>query len=87
MAYHGNETYLVLEVSNNPEIDLEVDYLKVNSVKGNKKRKASYQQLEMNPIYSCQVPIKFNKGDSKRFVYVLPKFVLGVGEQLVLELL
>lgn len=86
MAYHGNETYLVMEISNNSEIDFEVDYLKVYSVTGNKKKKASHQRLEMVPLHKYQVPIKISVGNSKRFVYVLPKFVLGDNEKLMLEL-
>lgn len=85
-AYHGNETYLVMEISNNSEIDFELDFLKVYSVTGNKKKKASYQRLEMVPIYKYQVPSKISVGNSKMFVYVLPKFVLGSDEYLEMEL-
>lgn len=86
MAYHGNGTYLVMEISNNSEIDFEVDYLKVYSVTGNKTKKASHQRLEMVPIYKYQVPSKISVGNSKMFVYVLPKFVLGKDEYLEMEL-
>jgi len=86
MAYHGNETYLVMEISNNSEIVFEVDYLKVYSVTGNKKKKASHQKLEMVPMYKYQMSSKIRRGSSKRFVYVLPKFVLGDNEKLELEL-
>lgn len=85
-AYNGDETYLVMEVSNNSEIDFEVDYLKVYRVTGNKKKKASHQRLEMVPMYKYQVPSKISVGNSKMFVYVLPKFVLGNGEYLKMEL-
>ncbi len=86
MAYHGNETYLVMEISNNSEIDFEVDYLKVFRVNGNKRRKASHQKLEVIPTYKYQGPSKISRGSSKRFVYVLPKVVLGDNEKLMLEL-
>lgn len=86
MAYHGNETYLVMEISNNSEIDFEVDYLKVYSVTGNKKKKASHQRLEMVPLHKHQMPNKIRRRSTKRFVYVLPKFVLGSEEHLVIEL-
>lgn len=85
-AYQGDETYLVMEVSNNSEIDFEVDYLKVYSVAGTKKKKASHQKLEMVPMYKYQMPNKIRMGNSQRFVYVLPKFVLGSDEYLEMEL-
>lgn len=86
MIYHKSETYLVMEVSNNSGITFETDFLKVYSVSGNKKRKASYQRLEMKPIYICNPPNKIWNGQSLRFVYVLPKYVLGDKEKLVVEL-
>lgn len=86
MAYHGNETYLVMEISNNSEIDFEVDYLKVYSVAGNKKKKASHQKLEMAPMFQYKMSNKIRRGSTKRLVYVLPKYVLGDNEKLMLEL-
>jgi len=86
MAYNGDVTYLVMQVSNNSNIDFEVDYLKVYSIAGTKKKKASHQKLEMLPMHRYQMPSLIKKGESKRFVYVLPKFVLAKGEHLELEL-
>ena len=86
MVYHKSETYLVMEVSNTSGITFETDFLKVYSVSGNKKRKASYQRLEMKPIYICNYPNKIWNGQLLRFVYVLPKYVLGDKEKLLVEL-
>ena len=86
MVYHKSATYLVMEVSNTSGITFETDFLKVYSVSGNKKRKASYQRLEMKPIYICNYPNKIWNGQSLRFVYVLPKYVLGDKEKLLVEL-
>lgn len=85
-VYQGNVTYLVMQISNNSEIDLKVDYLNVYRVNGDKGKKASYQKLEMVPRYKYKMPSKIMNGSSKRFVYVLPKFVLGENEQLEIEL-
>ncbi|WP_456866809.1 DUF4138 domain-containing protein [Galbibacter sp. BG1] len=86
IVYHKSETYLVMEVSNTSGITFETDFLKVYSVSGNKKRKASYQRLEMKPIYICNYPNKIWNGQLLRFVYVLPKYVLGDKEKLLVEL-
>ncbi|MFY0715360.1 DUF4138 domain-containing protein [Seonamhaeicola sp. NFXS20] len=86
LVYYNSETYLVMEVSNSSGIAFELDFLKVYRVSGNKKRKASHQRLEIKPIYTYSVPAKISNGQSLRFVYVLPKFVLGNKEKLELEL-
>lgn len=77
MIYNASEVYLVMEIKNNSEIDFEVDYLKVYRVNGNNKRKASFQRLEQDVIHQHKVPNQIRTGEKKRFVLVLPKFVLG----------
>lgn len=86
IAYNGSDTYLVMEIANQSGITFEIDFLNVYRVSGNKKRKASYQKLEMKPIYTYKMPSKVYNSQSFRFVYVLPKFVLGNKEKLQLEL-
>ncbi len=86
MVYNASEVYLVLEIKNKSEIDFEMDYLNVYRVNGNKKRKASYQKLLMKADYTYEMPNTVKVGKSCRFVYVLPKFVLGHNEKLVVDL-
>ena len=86
IAYNGSETYLVMEIANQSGITFEIDFLNVYRVSGNKRRKASYQKLQMKPVYKHKLPEKIWNGQSLRFVYVLPKFVLGDKEKLQLEL-
>lgn len=85
-VYNASEVYLVLEIKNKSEIDFEVDYLNVYRVNGNKKRKASYQKLLIQADYKHEMPNIIKVGQSHRFVYVLPKFVLGDDEKLQVEL-
>ena len=86
VAYNASEVYLVIEIENNSEIDFEIDYLNIYKTNGDKKRKASYQSLQQKPIYKYKTPNLIRIGKSKRFVYVLPKFVLGDNEKLQIEL-
>ena len=86
MVYNASEVYLVLEIKNKSEIDFEVDYLNVYRVNGNNRRKASFQRLAMEPVCRYGMPDTIGKGQSRRFVYVLPKFVLGDGEKLQVEI-
>lgn len=86
MVYTASEVYLVFEIKNNSEIDFEIDYLKVYRANGNKKRKASYQRLEQKVLHQYKLPNQVKTGEKKCFVYVLPKFVLGDNEKLMIEL-
>ncbi|SNZ00167.1 DUF4138 domain-containing protein [Flagellimonas pacifica] len=86
MVYNASEVYLVLEIKNKSEIDFEVDYLNIYRVNGNKKRKASYQELLINVDYKHEMPKTIRIDQSRKFVFVLSKFVLVDGEKLKLEL-
>lgn len=86
IVHQNSEVYLVIEVTNNSEVDFEIDYLNVYRVNGNKKRKASYQRLQQEVIYRYKMPKAIAVGDTQKFVCVLSKFVLGDGEKLMLEL-
>jgi len=86
MVYNTSEVYLVMEIKNKSEINFEVDYLNIYRVNGNKKRKASYQKLLIQADYMHEMPSTVKVGKSHRFIYVLPKFVLGDNEKLQVEL-
>ncbi|MEO0505074.1 MAG: DUF4138 domain-containing protein [Bacteroidota bacterium] len=86
MTYYGSKVFLVIEVANRSGIDFDIDYLKVFTLNGNKKRKASHQRLEQKPVYKHQMPTSVAHGQIQHFVYVLPKFVLGNDEKLQVEL-
>lgn len=86
MTYNTSEVYLVIEVQNVSGIDFEIDFLSIYRTNGNKKRKASYQRLQQRVVYKHKMPSTILNGQSQRFVYVLPKFVLGDNEKLMIEL-
>tara|TARA_R110001606_G_scaffold375295_2_gene533530 strand:+ start:243 stop:524 length:282 start_codon:yes stop_codon:yes gene_type:complete len=78
--------YLVIEIKNKSGVDFEIDYLNIYRTNGNNKRKASFQKLQQKAIYKYKMPHIIKNGERQRFVYVLPKFVLGTNEKLLLEL-
>ncbi len=86
MVYNASEVYLVLQIENKSGIDFEVDYLHVYRSNGNKNRKASYQRLLQKVVSCYKRPSIIKNKHIKRFVYVLPKFVLGENENLEIEL-
>jgi hypothetical protein len=60
--------------------------LSIYRTNGNKNWKASFQNLQQEVIYKHKMPSIIKDKQSKRFVYVLPKFVLGDNEKLLIEL-
>ncbi|MDO6811130.1 DUF4138 domain-containing protein [Zobellia galactanivorans] len=86
LSYSPSHVYMVIQISNRSSIDFELDFLNVSITNGNKKRKASFQRLRQEVVFEYGKPKNILNGHSKRFVYVLPKFVLGDNEKLVLVL-
>ena len=86
ITYNSSEVYLIIEIENKSGIDFEIDYLNIYRTTGNKKRKASFQRLQERVIYKHKMPSTIKDKQSKQFVYVLPKFVLGKNEKLQIEL-
>ncbi len=85
-VYYGSEVFLKLEVKNASGIDFEIDYLNVYTLNGTDRRQSSFQSLPLTTIYAHDLPKLIKNGQSRQFVYVLPKFVLAASEKLVLEL-
>lgn len=86
VAYFGRETYVVLEIANQSDIDFEVDIIQLFKVHGNPRKKSSYQKLPLEPVYTQGMPTEVKVGQKKCFVYVVPKFTLGDNERLWVEL-
>jgi Domain of unknown function (DUF4138) len=86
MVYNVSKVYLVIEIENKSGIDFEIDYLNIYRTNGNSKRKASFQRLQQKVIYKHKMPSIIKDEEVQQFVYVLPKFVLGDNEKLLIEL-
>lgn len=84
--YFGNEVYIVLEINNASQIDFEINNLTLSKVNGNNRRRASYQELPLAPIYKFNMPEVVRKGQLVQIVLVYPKFTLGKGERLRVRL-
>ncbi|MDG3582916.1 DUF4138 domain-containing protein [Galbibacter pacificus] len=82
LVYESDEMFLVMALINKSKIDYEVDAVRIASVVGNKKRKSSYQEVPIQPIFSWQAPTIIQKGAIKKFVFVLPKYVFTGNERL-----
>ncbi len=86
LIYDRTEVFVLVEVKNRSGIDFEMDYLKIFKVNGNKRKKSSYQKIEMKPIYEHNLPKIIKDGERRKFVLTEPKFTFGDQEKLLLEL-
>jgi hypothetical protein len=84
--YHGDQVFVVFEIQNKTQIDYEISALELYRVNGTKKRKASYQEVPLKPIYQFKRPSKVSSGSTEQFVQVYPKFTLGKNERLLVTL-
>ncbi|QCX37390.1 DUF4138 domain-containing protein [Aureibaculum algae] len=86
LVYDRSEVYAVIEINNRSGIDFEIDYINFYSVNTNKRRKSSFQKLQLEPIYTHNIPEVFMNGKTNKFVIVLPKFTLGSSEKLSIQI-
>ena len=84
--YYANEVYVVFEIENGSQIDFEINSLDLYKVNGNNRRKSSYQELLLPPIFQFQLPTVVPKGEQVQFVCVYPKFTLGDRERLLVKM-
>ncbi|MCK0135326.1 DUF4138 domain-containing protein [Arenibacter sp. S6351L] len=84
--YYMNNVYILFEISNDSQIDFEINGLSLYKVNGNNKRKASYQELLISPNYVYNRPSVVHKDRTVQFVSVFPKFTLGPRARLMVKL-
>jgi len=83
MIYYEDLVFVQFEIKNESGIDFDVNTLEVIKVKGNNKRKSSYQELSLKPIHIYEMPDTIWHGHTAQFVYVIPKFTLGDSEKVM----
>ena len=86
IIHYRDEVFIVFELKNTSGISFEPEYLRVYVSKGNKRKNASYQKLLKEPVFRHRFPEIVGDQQRKRFVYVFPKFTIGEGERMEIEL-
>jgi hypothetical protein len=86
-VYHDDHVYMVYELKNRSTIPYELGQFQLSKILGTLKRKASYQELPIAPLFEFQMPDQIGSGTSVRFVVVYPKFTLNSEERLFLKIL
>jgi hypothetical protein len=86
-VYHNDHVYMVYELKNRSDIPYELGQFQLLKVLGTPKRKASYQELPITPLFEFKIPEQIGPSSSVRFVVVYPKFTLNAEERLQVKVL
>ena len=86
IVFHKEALYFVIEIENASTLDYDLDFLKFYTQTRQQGKKKSIQKLEIAPLYIHRLPVKIPEQQSRRMVFVFPKFSLTKDKQLVLEL-
>ncbi len=86
-VYHDDHVYMVYELKNRSTVPYALGQFQLSKVLGIPKRKASYQELPITPLFEFKIPKKIGPDTSVRFVVVYPKFTLNSEEQLQVKVL
>ncbi|MHA7864989.1 DUF4138 domain-containing protein [Flagellimonas marinaquae] len=86
-VYHDDQVYMVYELRNRSMIPYEIGLFQLSKVLGTPKRKASYQELPITPLFEFKMPKQIGPSSSVRFVVVYPKFTLNDEERLNVKVL
>lgn len=81
-----DEVYVQFEVRNDSGVEFDFGELELFKISGKTGRNASYQELELLPLFKHNIPKKIGHGQTVRFVYVFPKFHLDKGERIMASL-
>ncbi|PTX43583.1 uncharacterized protein DUF4138 [Christiangramia gaetbulicola] len=86
IVFQKEALYFVMEIENASTLDYDLDYLKFYIQTRKQGKKKSIQKLEIEPLYVYRLPVKIPEKQSKRMVFVVPKFSLARDKQLLIEL-
>ena len=82
IKYQYDKVFLQFEIENKSEVRFDFDFLKIFKVNGNQKRNASYQEIQLNPIYVYNKPSRVLPNIKVQMVYVVPKFIISRNEKI-----
>ncbi|WP_373056367.1 DUF4138 domain-containing protein [Zunongwangia sp. H14] len=86
IVFDRSALYFVIEIENTSSLDYDLNFLKFFTETKKQGKRKSIQKLEKQPVYTHQVPFKVSENETRRMVFVLPKFSLGDDKKLVVEL-
>lgn len=86
LQYLQNGVYVSFEIHNRSGIDFDLNQVAMNVVQGSKKRKSSYQEIHLEPIYEYKKPGLIAAGKKRYFMQVYQKFTLDAQQHLEIRI-
>ncbi|SFN89917.1 DUF4138 domain-containing protein [Salegentibacter flavus] len=86
VLYYSDYLILILELENKSGIIFEPGKLRLFSELGNKRKKASYQKVTLDPLYISKVDKTVLSGQKERFAVILPKYIPGNSERISVQI-
>ncbi|QYA26724.1 DUF4138 domain-containing protein [Gramella sp. MT6] len=86
IVFQKEALYFVVEIDNGSTLDYDLDFLKFYTQTRKQGKKKSIQKLEIEPLYVYRLPVMIPEQQSRRMVFVVPKFSLANDKQLLVEL-
>jgi hypothetical protein len=86
IVFDKGELYFVIKIENKSSLDYDLNFLDISVQTRKQGRKKSIQRIALDPSFRYKVPNNIIKKQTRRMVYVLPKFSLGNDKMVVLEL-
>lgn len=86
VVYYSDYLILILELENKSRVIFEPGELRVFAELGNKKKKASYQNMKLDPLYISELDKTILTGQKEQFAVILSKYIPGKDERLSVQM-
>ena len=86
IVFDKEELYFVIQIENKSSLDYDLNFLNFGIETRQKGKRISSQIIYKDPLFKYGMPQKIKGGETKKLVYVLPKFSLGDDRRVILEL-
>lgn len=86
LVFDKDELYFVIDVENKSTLDYDLNFLEISTETRKKGKKKSVQRIFQTPNYKFEVPKRIGEKETKRLVYVLPKFSIDDDKRIIVEL-
>jgi hypothetical protein len=86
IVFNKKELYFVIQIENKSSLDYDLNFLKLSIETRKKSKKKSLQRIYQKPIFKYNLPNSIAGNETRKLVYVLPKFSISNDRRVILEL-
>ncbi|MFS4467519.1 DUF4138 domain-containing protein [Maribacter sp. 2210JD10-5] len=86
IVFDRDEFYFVIQIENRSSLAYDLNFLDLSIQTRPRGKRKSLQTLSLKPKYRFGIPERIAENETKRLVYVLPKFSLSADHKVIVEL-